>query len=178
MRYLLPALLLSTTLVAAQRPRPVAPRPAQRAAPQRAAPQRAAPQRAKARTAKPASIPVSTRGRQTWKRTKSETIRKGQERARRRATSTTAAKERQGRTRPSMSGCGVQSRRRTPLTAAQQQARSFQRSVTDGRAVKKGVARLRSLVWHKKLKSAYASARRHNKPVLWIQALGSLTGYA
>ena len=164
MRVLLPALLLSTSLVVAQRPVPQRagpPAPAQRTAPQRSA---------------GSSIPVATRGKQQ-RRQKSEVIRKGQERLRRRGSQTKASDLPAKRTRP-MSGCAAQPRRRTELTQAQQAARSFQRSVTGGRTVKKNVSRLRSLVWHKKLKSAYASARRHNKPLLWIQALGSLTGYA
>lgn len=56
-------------------------------------------------------------------------------------------------------------------------ARSFRRTKLQGDEVAARVARLESLTWQTDLDAAYAAARKANKPILWIHALGSLTGH-
>ncbi len=57
-------------------------------------------------------------------------------------------------------------------------ARAFQNLVLDGKQVASGVKKLRKeLKWHTNLGTAAAQARKENKPILWIQALGKLSGY-
>ncbi|MHC5066737.1 MAG: hypothetical protein ACYTG5_22505 [Planctomycetota bacterium] len=60
----------------------------------------------------------------------------------------------------------------------QSQARAFQNLVLDGKQVSAGIKKLRKeLKWHSNLGTAAAQARKENKPIIWIQALGKLGGY-
>lgn len=57
-------------------------------------------------------------------------------------------------------------------------ASRYRRHRMEGAAVEKAVRRLASeLRWHDSLDAALAAARASAKPVLWVQALGELTGY-
>jgi len=47
-----------------------------------------------------------------------------------------------------------------------------------GRDLKKAVEKVASLRWFDDMPSARAEAAAHNKPILWIQALGDLEGFA
>ena len=61
---------------------------------------------------------------------------------------------------------------------ASKEALQFRALVVEKRQVRKQVGKLtRGLVWHKKLDAALDAAGQSGKPVLWIQALGKLTGY-
>ena len=57
------------------------------------------------------------------------------------------------------------------------QARAFQNLRVPGKTVRKAVRKIRKLKWHSSLSSAKRSAKRYNKPILWIQALGRLKSY-
>ena len=57
-------------------------------------------------------------------------------------------------------------------------AREFRATRVEGRELAKSVDRVRkTLDWHKSLKAAAKIARAENKPIVWIQTLGSLEGY-
>ena len=47
-----------------------------------------------------------------------------------------------------------------------------------GRDLKDAVKKVASLKWHEELGQARAQAAAYNKPILWIQALGDLEGFA
>lgn len=57
-------------------------------------------------------------------------------------------------------------------------ALEFQKLTVPGKEVSAGVRKLRKqLKWHKTLRAASREARGSDKPILWIQALGKLSGY-
>ena len=61
---------------------------------------------------------------------------------------------------------------------ASREAMEFRGLVVEKRAVRQQVRKLtKELVWHKKLDDALRAAEQSGKPVLWIHALGKLTGY-
>jgi len=66
-----------------------------------------------------------------------------------------------------------------PISAeATAQAKEFQKLKVDRRLVNKRYRKLtKELTWHKKLDDALGAARQSGKPVVWIHALGKLTGY-
>jgi hypothetical protein len=62
--------------------------------------------------------------------------------------------------------------------AATQSAQEFRNLKIDKALVHQRVRKLtKELTWHKKLDAALAASQQSGKPVLWIQALGKLTGY-
>ena len=74
-----------------------------------------------------------------------------------------------------MGGCG---RRAEPLSPEVLAARKFRQTRVTGRRLAKRVDLVRrELRWHKKLSSAVEAARAQKRPILWIQTLGSLSGY-
>ncbi|MFQ5506484.1 MAG: hypothetical protein ACE5F1_17075 [Planctomycetota bacterium] len=57
-------------------------------------------------------------------------------------------------------------------------AREFRQKQLLGKQVSRAVRKLvRGAKWHRTLRSAAAAAERSGKPILWIQALGTLAGY-
>jgi hypothetical protein len=57
------------------------------------------------------------------------------------------------------------------------QARKYRRLQTPGNEVRPAVEKLaQELDWHDSLQSAQRVAKRTGKPIVWIQALGDLTG--
>ena len=57
-------------------------------------------------------------------------------------------------------------------------ARQFQQLKLSNVQVKKRVRKLhKELTWHKRLDKAVAAAKVSGKPIVWIHALGKLTGY-
>ena len=56
-------------------------------------------------------------------------------------------------------------------------AKAFQRLQRSGRDVSKAVKRVRKLKWYSSLTKASQRAKQENKPIVWIQALGTLKGY-
>ncbi len=74
----------------------------------------------------------------------------------------------------------------SPLTAreipkstdAATSAHQFQSLRTPGGQVLRSVKKLvRELRWHKTLQSAAKEAKKTGKPIVWIHALGALSGY-
>lgn len=66
--------------------------------------------------------------------------------------------------------------RRHALQVARE-ARGFRRLQVDGAQVRPATEKLaKELKWHRSLKSAQREARRTGKPIVWIHALGDLTG--
>ncbi len=64
------------------------------------------------------------------------------------------------------------------VASASQGARDFQRLRVPGREVSRAVRSLvADLNWKKTLGAAQRAAKKTGKPIVWIQALGSLTGY-
>jgi len=64
------------------------------------------------------------------------------------------------------------------ITSAKPEASEFAKLVVPGKAVASGVRKLRKeLDWYQSLRDAGRAARRQNKLVLVIQALGKLDGY-
>ena len=62
--------------------------------------------------------------------------------------------------------------------AAAEEARRFRELKVSKFVVNKRVRKLtKKLVWHTKLDRALAASKRSGKPLVWIQALGRLTGY-
>lgn len=60
---------------------------------------------------------------------------------------------------------------------AQLAAQEFQQSARKGSQVSAAVQRvLREVTWHRKLDEAADVARRHGKPIVWVQALGEIRG--
>ena len=58
------------------------------------------------------------------------------------------------------------------------QAVEFRGLEVPGKKVRPAVTKVaRQLHWHRTLKSAVREARAADKPILWVQALGNLTGY-
>ena len=65
-----------------------------------------------------------------------------------------------------------------PLTPEERDARTFQQLRLQGKELSRAIAKLiYKLKWHKSLNSAQKAAVKLGKPILWIQALGKLTGY-
>ncbi len=63
-------------------------------------------------------------------------------------------------------------------TGATNSAQQFQGLRTSGAEVRRSVKKLvQELRWHKTLKSAAKEAKRTGKPIVWIHALGALSGY-
>ena len=61
---------------------------------------------------------------------------------------------------------------------AKHEARTFRKLKVSGEQVEKNVAKLTDeLKWFKTLGGALKAGTEKKKPVLWIQALGDLTGY-
>ncbi len=61
---------------------------------------------------------------------------------------------------------------------ATSQARQFQQVKVNKSQVHQQVSKLKSeLTWHKRLDDAVRAAQKSGKPILWIHALGDLTGY-
>ena len=61
---------------------------------------------------------------------------------------------------------------------ASRSAHGFRHAEIPGERVAENVAKLTSrLRWHGSLGSALRSGRQQDKPIVWIQALGDLTGY-
>lgn len=59
-----------------------------------------------------------------------------------------------------------------------QQAQQYRKLVVPAEALNAGVEKLtKELKWNDALDKALAEARKANKPVLWIQALGELNGF-
>ncbi len=56
-------------------------------------------------------------------------------------------------------------------------AREFQKLRISGVKVNRLVRKVRKLKWHSSLYKAKQAAKRQNKPILWIQALGNLNSY-
>ncbi len=56
-------------------------------------------------------------------------------------------------------------------------ARAFQHLKVSGRDVGKAVKKVRRLKWYSSLIPASRRAKQENKPIVWIQALGTLKGY-
>ena len=56
-------------------------------------------------------------------------------------------------------------------------ARGFRAMRIPGRKVSSAVRKLAKLKWHSSLNRVSQAARRANKPILWMQVLGDLTGY-
>lgn len=48
----------------------------------------------------------------------------------------------------------------------------------EGKALKQAVARVKKLAWHESLLDARAMSAATGKPVLWLQALGEIDGFA
>lgn len=70
------------------------------------------------------------------------------------------------------------SEHQTEHQTAEQSARAFRSLRLPGSRVRRAVAKLaRRLEWHRSLDRAIAAADRSGKPVVWIQALGSLRGF-
>ena len=64
------------------------------------------------------------------------------------------------------------------LASVRPAAQQFQKLVLPGKTVSSGVRKLRKkLKWYKTLRDASREAEQSNKPILWIQALGKLSGY-
>ncbi len=62
--------------------------------------------------------------------------------------------------------------------AAAEAAQRFRELKVSKLVVKKRVRKLtKELVWHTKLDRALAASKRSGKPLVWIHALGKLTGY-
>ena len=65
-----------------------------------------------------------------------------------------------------------------PLTAAEAAAEAFRKMQVRGTALSKAVNTVtKTLTWHDKLGDAARAARESGRPILWIQALGTLQGY-
>lgn len=47
-----------------------------------------------------------------------------------------------------------------------------------GKALRKAVRQIAALPWHADLEDAIAAAAASGKPILWLQALGDLEGFA
>ena len=61
---------------------------------------------------------------------------------------------------------------------ARAQAEEFRKLTVPKRQVRANVRKLtRELTWHRSLQAATSSARKLDRPVLWIQALGNVKGY-
>ncbi len=58
-----------------------------------------------------------------------------------------------------------------------EEAKAFQRLRVSGRSVSRAVKKIRKLKWYSSLTKASHRAKRENKPIVWIQALGTLKGY-
>ena len=65
----------------------------------------------------------------------------------------------------------------SPRSGAPTSASSVRKLRVDGDTVAASVKRLKTLHWYKTLSGALSAGRKQNKPVLWIQALGKLTGF-
>ncbi|HMQ21804.1 MAG TPA: hypothetical protein PKE00_04895 [Planctomycetota bacterium] len=66
----------------------------------------------------------------------------------------------------------------SPELTARKAAMAFRSTRVEGRELAKRVDTVRKSVdWHKSLKAATAAARNEGKPILWIQTLGSLSGF-
>lgn len=64
------------------------------------------------------------------------------------------------------------------IGAAKQTAQAFTHLVLPGKEVSSGIRKLRKeLKWYKTLRVASREAKKTGKPILWIQALGKLSGY-
>lgn len=66
-----------------------------------------------------------------------------------------------------------------PISAeATAKAQEFQQLKVGKRLVNERFRKLKKeLTWHKKLEDALGAAKKSGKPVVWIHALGKLTGY-
>jgi len=65
------------------------------------------------------------------------------------------------------------------LTPAIARAKSFVlHPVLTGAAMHEHVERALQLPWQRTLDAAQAEARRRDRPILWVQALGDLEGFA
>ena len=60
---------------------------------------------------------------------------------------------------------------------AREVAAAFRGSKITGSKVVRSVSKLKRLEWHKKMARAARQARAENKPIVWVQALGDLTGF-
>lgn len=61
--------------------------------------------------------------------------------------------------------------------APRRQARRYRKLRLPGEQLQRNVTKLTGeLRWHETLAAAQAVARKQNKPILWIQALGDLSG--
>jgi hypothetical protein len=62
---------------------------------------------------------------------------------------------------------------------AEQAAAAFRHAVVPARSVRRAISRATSqLTWHKKLDDARRTATAAGRPIVWIQALGKLKGFA
>ena len=59
-----------------------------------------------------------------------------------------------------------------------QEAQAFQNLKVPGHRVSRAVKKLRRLKWYSTLTAASTRARQEKKPIIWIQALGTLKGHA
>lgn len=63
--------------------------------------------------------------------------------------------------------------------AAEEEADAFRRLVLEPEASRRAVTKLQNgLTWHRDLESATGQAAREGRLVLWIRALGDLTGFS
>jgi len=58
-----------------------------------------------------------------------------------------------------------------------EEAQAFRRLQVPGSKVSRAVKKVRKLKWHSSLTAASQHARQTKKPIVWIQALGTLKGY-
>jgi hypothetical protein len=64
------------------------------------------------------------------------------------------------------------------LSAAEKEAQKFRRLQVRGQHLTRAVDTVvKALTWHDKLADAARVAKETGKPILWIQALGTLQGY-
>jgi hypothetical protein len=66
----------------------------------------------------------------------------------------------------------------TGVDPAELRAREFLGKRVAGRDLKDAVDRVGELKWHKKLLDARAAAASRGQPILWLQSLGDLEGFA
>jgi len=65
-----------------------------------------------------------------------------------------------------------------PPTQEQQEAKAFRSLQYKGKKLRRDISKVtRKLKWHKTLAAAQKQAVRSGKPILWIHALGKLSGY-
>ncbi len=64
------------------------------------------------------------------------------------------------------------------MASARPAVQEFRKLAIPGKQVSAEVRKLRKkLKWHKTLRAASREAKKTDKPILWIQALGKLSGY-